>query len=139
MTAYGLAVRRGFKGTLDDWLASLVGPPGPPGTDPVAIAAVVDEKMAEKKFVVEGSPLTQDLNAAGFRITGLPEPEADTDAATKAFLAGYVAATALTKDGGKLTGALTLRGIYLTEGEDYFHELPEHVPEGKLIFVEAGV
>lgn len=31
ITAYGLAVKRGFTGTLDEWLASLVGPQGPQG------------------------------------------------------------------------------------------------------------
>lgn len=29
LTAYGLAVKRGFVGTLDEWLASLVGRPAP--------------------------------------------------------------------------------------------------------------
>ena len=32
ISAYGLAVKRGFVGTLDQWLASLVGPPGPQGS-----------------------------------------------------------------------------------------------------------
>jgi len=31
-SAYELAVQEGFQGTLDDWLASLAGPPGPPGS-----------------------------------------------------------------------------------------------------------
>ena len=31
ISAYGLAVKRGFAGTLDEWLASLVGPTGPQG------------------------------------------------------------------------------------------------------------
>lgn len=31
ITAYGLAVKRGFQGTLDEWLASLRGPTGPAG------------------------------------------------------------------------------------------------------------
>ena len=31
ISAYGLAVKRGFTGTLDEWLASLVGPTGPQG------------------------------------------------------------------------------------------------------------
>lgn len=31
ITAYGLAVMRGFRGTLDEWLASLTGPKGEPG------------------------------------------------------------------------------------------------------------
>ena len=31
ISAYGLAVMRGFRGTLDEWLDSLIGPPGPKG------------------------------------------------------------------------------------------------------------
>lgn len=95
----------------------------------ILLASVLDKN---------GDELKGALNAGGFRITNLPEPVGDSDAVTKAFLAGFVAANALTKDGGKMTGALTLRGIYLTEGEDYFSSLPENVPDGKLIFVEAG-
>ena len=33
LSAYALAVSRGFEGTLDEWLQSLVGPPGPPGPE----------------------------------------------------------------------------------------------------------
>ena len=33
ISAYGLAVKRGFLGSLDEWLASLVGPTGPQGGD----------------------------------------------------------------------------------------------------------
>ena len=32
ISAYGLAVKRGFVGTLDEWLASLAGPAGPQGS-----------------------------------------------------------------------------------------------------------
>ena len=31
LSAYGLAVKKGFKGTLDEWLASLKGEKGEPG------------------------------------------------------------------------------------------------------------
>ena len=68
-----------------------------------------------------GDSLQGRLNASGNAITGLPEPEADTDAATKAYV-----------------DAVREKGIYLTEGVDYFDALPENIPAGKLIFVEAG-
>lgn len=42
LTAYGIAVKRGFVGTVDEWLASLKGEKGDPGTDPVAIQQAVD-------------------------------------------------------------------------------------------------
>ncbi len=35
ISAYGLALQQGFPGTLDEWLLSLVGPPGDPGYTPV--------------------------------------------------------------------------------------------------------
>lgn len=33
LSAYGIAVRHGYKGSVDEWLAELVGPPGPKGED----------------------------------------------------------------------------------------------------------
>lgn len=42
LTAYGIAVKRGFVGTVDEWLASLKGEKGDPGTDPVAIQQAVE-------------------------------------------------------------------------------------------------
>lgn len=32
-SAYEIAVEHGFEGTEEEWLESLVGPPGPPGED----------------------------------------------------------------------------------------------------------
>ena len=43
----------------------------------------------------------------------------------------------LNKSGGEMEGALTVKGIMLTAGVDYFEELPEQVTAGKLIFVRA--
>ena len=68
-----------------------------------------------------GDVLQGDLNAAGNRVTGLPAPASNADAATK----GYV-------------DAMRENGIYLKEGVDYFDVLPENVPAGKLVFVKAG-
>lgn len=33
LSAYGIAVRHGYQGSVDEWLAELVGPPGPKGED----------------------------------------------------------------------------------------------------------
>ena len=41
-------------------------------------------------------------------------------------------------NGGAMQGALTVKGIILTKGVDYFDELPETVTPGKLIFVKDG-
>lgn len=43
LTAYGLAVKRGFTGTLDEWLASLVGPQGPQGVGFVLLGSYATE------------------------------------------------------------------------------------------------
>lgn len=43
----------------------------------------------------------------------------------------------LSKSGGKMEGALTVKGIMLTAGVDYFEEMPGQVTAGQLIFVRA--
>lgn len=43
----------------------------------------------------------------------------------------------LSKSGGEMEGALTVKGIMLTAGVDYFEEMPGQVTAGKLIFVRA--
>lgn len=44
ITAYGLAVQQGFSGSLDEWLASLKGKPGEPGT--VAFEELTEAQIA---------------------------------------------------------------------------------------------
>lgn len=44
ITAYGLAVQQGFSGSLDEWLTSLKGEPGDPGT--VAFEELTQEQLA---------------------------------------------------------------------------------------------
>lgn len=51
ITAYGLAVRRGFAGTLDDWLRSLIGPKGDPGTSPYEFACAGGFEGTEAEFL----------------------------------------------------------------------------------------
>ena len=48
ITAYGLAVKRGFVGTLDEWLASLVGPRGPQGSGLVFLGSYETEDALRK-------------------------------------------------------------------------------------------
>lgn len=45
---------------------------------------------------------------------------------------------AIAKSGGKMTGALTLKGVYLTEGVDYGSSFPSSAPKGKLFFYKVG-
>lgn len=43
----------------------------------------------------------------------------------------------LSKSGGEMEGTLTVKGIMLTAGVDYFEEMPGQVTAGQLIFVRA--
>lgn len=52
---------------------------------------------------------------------------ADVTSSVQGQLDGKIA-----KSGGTMTGAITLKGIYLTEGEDYGSSLPSSAPKGKL-------
>ena len=54
--AYELAVKQGFEGTLDEWLASMKGKPGDPATDEQVAAAV--EAYMEKHQVSATSPVS---------------------------------------------------------------------------------
>lgn len=40
-TAYGIAVKHGFVGTEEEWLASLEGPKGDPGPSGVGVVSVI--------------------------------------------------------------------------------------------------
>ena len=55
MSAYGLAVRQGFKGTLDEWLASLQGMPGKDGQQgPPGKAFTYDDFTPEQLAALTG-------------------------------------------------------------------------------------
>lgn len=55
MSAYGLAVRQGFKGTLDEWLASLQGMPGKDGAQgPPGKAFTYDDFTPEQLAALTG-------------------------------------------------------------------------------------
>ena len=54
LTAYGLAVKRGFQGTEDEYLASLVGPTGPQGA-----GLVFDGTYATLEALKEAHPTGQ--------------------------------------------------------------------------------
>ena len=55
MSAYGLAVRQGFKGTLDEWLASLQGMPGKDGKQgPPGKAFTYDDFTPEQLATLTG-------------------------------------------------------------------------------------
>ena len=80
LSDYAIAVKNGFKGTEEEWLASLKGEKGDKG------------EKGEKGN--KGDPGVLEahsgINALNHRVVNVASPEADTDAATK----GYVAAAA---------------------------------------------
>lgn len=48
-----------------------------------------------------------------------------------------VQSDALPKSGGEMTGAVKMKGIYLTPGVDYGKEFPEDAEEGRLFRLEV--
>ncbi len=59
------------------------------------------------------------------------------NAYTEALNAGNVAAAALPKTGGTMTGTLKTKGLNLTSGTDYGSALPSNPAEGRLFFLDA--
>lgn len=55
ITAYGLAVKRGYKGTLDEWLASLKGTPGEAAT---LVSSVVEYLVSDSGTVIPSGSWT---------------------------------------------------------------------------------
>lgn len=60
LTAYGLAVKQGFKGSLDEWLISLIGPPGPAGKSAYEYARDGGYTGTEAEFTMQ---MARELNA----------------------------------------------------------------------------
>lgn len=60
LTAYGLAVKQGFKGSLDEWLNSLIGPPGPAGKSAYECARDGGYTGTEAEFTMQ---MARELNA----------------------------------------------------------------------------
>lgn len=116
-TAYGIAVKQGFTGSVDEWLASLVGPKGEQGDPGAKLSIGTVETLpagAQAAASIGGTTLNPVLNLSipqgpvemlplaggtmkgavnmgGFALKNLAAPEEDTDAA----MAGFVKALCL--------------------------------------------
>ena len=86
-----------------------------------------------------GDTMTGNLSMNGNRVTYVGNPVLDSDAAPKSYVDENSGKGALPTSGGTMTGAVTLNGIFLTPGKDFFDEEPETVEENRLIFVKVVV
>ncbi len=59
LTAYGLAVKNGFRGTEQEWLASITGPSGPPGKSAYDYAVAGGYTGTEAEFAIQ---MSRELN-----------------------------------------------------------------------------
>ena len=84
---------------------------------------------AVKQTLISQGKLAADLDAGEHRISNVANPVSDRDAAP----AGYV----LPRTGGQMEGAVTVKGLYLTPGEDLFDEVPAQIPQNKIVFVKV--
>lgn len=153
LTAYGLARKHGFEGTEEEWLESLIGPVpmfqiGDVVTLPAGRPAYVELNQEDPKYPVlvfgipkgegvedalmrTGGKMIGALDMNNYRLMNIPEPAADGDAVSKAYVelireiasaakaeartadehagsAETIAKAALPKAGGNMTGALVV-------------------------------
>lgn len=153
LTAYGLARKHGFEGSEEEWLESLIGPVpvlqvGEVVTLPAGRPAYVELNRDDPRYPVlvfgiprgegmedalmrTGGKMIGALDMNNYRLMNIPEPSADGDAVSKAYVerireiasaaqsaahdadehagsAESIAKAALPKAGGTMTGALVV-------------------------------
>lgn len=85
ISAYGLAVKRGFKGTLDEWLASLKGKDAPP----------------DVYLPLEGGVMRGDLDMGGFRLYNMKAPADYWDVVNKGYVDRLIGTDKTLTESGK--------------------------------------
>lgn len=180
ITAYGMAVKQGFVGSIDAWLASLQGEKGDPGesayecaqkggytgTELEFYADLLGRGKTAYQYAIEGGYAGSEddfrakmaveyasLNHNHDNVYAALHHGHDADYAAlnhghdtvyAALNHGHDNAYAalnhnhdgsyLNKSGGTMTGAVTLKGIHLTEGVDYGAAFPEDAEVGRLFW-----
>lgn len=159
LTAYGLARKHGFEGSEEEWLESLIGPVpvlqvGEVVTLPAGRPAYVELNRDDPRYPVlvfgiprgegmedalmrTGGKMIGALDMNNYRLMNIPEPSADGDAVSKAYVelirkiasaaqsaahdadehagsAESIAKAALPRTGGKMTGGVDLGGNGIT-------------------------
>lgn len=75
-SAYQLAVNQGFSGTLSQWLASLVGPEGPPGQDGTGGGATLSIRHVTGNYTLVnadgGKLVSVDVTAPAAAVVTIP-------------------------------------------------------------------
>lgn len=106
ITAYGLAVKQGFMGSLDEWLESLKG-----------AAVSIRYENGVIQWQNEGDAEWKDLiSATDFQIDSMK-------------------GVYLPVAGGNMTGPLQIMRLYFVEGETYGTELPDDIEEGRVFCI----
>jgi len=84
-SAYEVAVEEGFEGTVEEWLASLVGPKGNTGATPeIGVTATVDAQSKEVPTVTVTKGGTKEQPTFGLAFSGLKGADAEAVPATDA-------------------------------------------------------
>lgn len=84
-SAYEVAVEAGFEGTVEEWLASLVGPKGNTGATPeIGVTATVDAQSKEVPTVTVTKGGTKEQPTFGLAFSGLKGADAEAVPATDA-------------------------------------------------------
>lgn len=101
------------------------------------IKAFINDQLVPNAVDKRGDTMTGALSMGGHKISDIHAPETDSDAATKK----YVDDAKIPKIGAELSDTeitrLKVKGMSLTEGDDFGDTVPENLPEGKLFFVKV--
>ena len=101
------------------------------------IKKFINDQLVPNAVDKRGDTMAGDLSMGGHKISDIHAPETDSDAATKK----YVDDNKIPSSGAEMSelhvDGLVVKGMSLTEGEDFGDSVPSTLPEGKLFFVKV--